>query len=138
MTSTTYCTPRNLRGAVAAAALLTLAAPGLASAQVTSPEVLAPAGPYAQHVTTPAREAAIVAGRKMIADYMAKRGVPGLAIAISVNNTMVWSEGFGLADVEQGVPVTPSTRFRTGSTAKPLPPYCTTRASSTSTPRCRR
>lgn len=120
MTFRTYRTPHNLRGAVAAAALLMLLAPGLASAQATSPEVLAPAGPYAQHVTNPAREAAIVTGRKMIADYMAKRGVPGLAIAISVNNTIVWSEGFGLADVEQGVPVTPSTLFRTGSTAKPL------------------
>lgn len=120
-------TSHNLRAAAAAIALL--AAPGLASGQavtssanrdVTQPETLAPAGPYAQHITNPQRAAAIATGRKLIADYMARRGVPGLAIAVSVNNTMVWSEGFGLADVEQGVPVTPSTRFRTGSTAKPL------------------
>ena len=31
---------------------------------------------------------------------------------------MIWSEGFGLADVEQGVPVTPLTRFRLGSVSK--------------------
>jgi len=94
--------------------------PAAASAQVTQPETLAPAGPYAQHVTTPSRAKAVASGRKMVADYMAKRGVPGLAVAISVDNVTVWSEGFGLADVEQGVPVTPATLFRTGSVAKPM------------------
>jgi CubicO group peptidase (beta-lactamase class C family) len=32
----------------------------------------------------------------------------------------VWSEGFGFADLEQRVPATTSTRFGTGSVAKPL------------------
>jgi serine beta-lactamase-like protein LACTB len=33
---------------------------------------------------------------------------------------LVWSEGFGSANLEQHVPVTPSTRFRIGSVSKPL------------------
>lgn len=103
-----------------AAVALVLTFSGAASAQVTAPQILAPAGPYAQHVSTPSRKAAVEQGRRMIADYMAKRGVPGLAVAISVDGVSVWSEGFGQADVEQGVPVTPSTLFRTGSTAKPM------------------
>lgn len=105
---------------VVAAALAWMLAPATGLAQATSPQPLAPAGPYAEHPTQPAREAAIACGREMIAAYMARRGVPGLSIAISKGGVMVWSEGFGLADVEQGVPVTPATRFRSGSTAKPM------------------
>lgn len=108
--------------AAAAAGALALAALGAspAIAQATSPETLAHAGPYAQHSTTPSRRAAVAASRKLVADYMAARGVPGLSVAVSVEGVTVWSEGFGLADVEQGVPVTPATLFRTGSVAKPM------------------
>lgn len=102
------------------AAAVALAAPSLALAQVTQPSILAPAGPYQEHLTNPSRQSAIVEGRKMIAAFMAERGVPGLSITISVDQVNVWSEGFGLADVEQGVPVTTATRFRSGSTAKPM------------------
>src|ERR1700676_1233394 len=45
---------------------------------------------------------------------------PGMSIAVTVNGKMVWAEGFGLADLEQCVPVTPKTKFRIGSTSKPL------------------
>jgi len=108
---------RTLLIAAAGSALLV---PSLGLAQATSPQTLAHAGPYAEHLTTPGRREAVLAGRKLVADYMAQRGVPGLAVAVSVGGVMTWSEGFGLADVEQGVPVTPSTVFRTGSVAKPM------------------
>src|SRR6266478_174630 len=45
---------------------------------------------------------------------------PGMSIAVAVNGKLVWAEGFGLADLEQCVPVTPKTKFRIGSTSKPL------------------
>jgi len=45
---------------------------------------------------------------------------PGMSVAVAVNGKVVWAEGFGLADLEQCVPVTPRTRFRIGSTSKPL------------------
>jgi CubicO group peptidase (beta-lactamase class C family) len=45
---------------------------------------------------------------------------PGFSVAVAVNGKLVWSEGFGFADLEQCVPVTPKTRFRIGSTSKPL------------------
>lgn len=102
------------------AAAIALAAPSLAMAQATRPEILAPAAPYQQHITNPSRQAAIAEGRRMIAAFMAERGVPGLSITVSVDHVTAWSEGFGLADVEQGVPVTTATRFRSGSTAKPM------------------
>jgi CubicO group peptidase (beta-lactamase class C family) len=46
--------------------------------------------------------------------------IPGLSIAVGRNGTVIWSEGFGLADIEKGVPVTPLTRFRLGSVSKIL------------------
>jgi CubicO group peptidase (beta-lactamase class C family) len=104
----------------AACAGLSLVAATQAAAQVTSAETLAHAGPYAQHVTTPSRQAAVLKARQLVADYMARRGVPGVSVAISVSGVTVWSEGFGLADVEQGVAVTPASLFRTGSVAKPM------------------
>jgi serine beta-lactamase-like protein LACTB len=45
---------------------------------------------------------------------------PGMSIAVAVDGKVVWAEGFGLADLEQCVPVSPKTKFRIGSTSKPL------------------
>ncbi len=45
---------------------------------------------------------------------------PGMSIAVAVAGKVVWAEGVGLADIEQCVPVTPKTKFRIGSTSKPL------------------
>jgi serine beta-lactamase-like protein LACTB len=45
---------------------------------------------------------------------------PGISIAVAVDGKIVWAEGFGFADIEQCVPVTPKTKFRIGSTSKPL------------------
>src|ERR1017187_325729 len=45
---------------------------------------------------------------------------PGMSIAVAVDGKLVWAEGFGLADLEQCVPVTGKTKFRIGSTSKPL------------------
>lgn len=46
--------------------------------------------------------------------------IPGLSVAISVDNNLVYAKGFGLADVENEVAVTPDTKFRTASIAKTL------------------
>ena len=45
---------------------------------------------------------------------------PGFSVAVAVNGKLAWAEGFGFADLEQCVPVTPKTKFRIGSTSKPL------------------
>jgi CubicO group peptidase (beta-lactamase class C family) len=44
----------------------------------------------------------------------------GFAVAVAVNGKLVWTEGYGKADLEQNVAVTPSTKFRIGSVSKPL------------------
>src|SRR5208282_3427192 len=48
------------------------------------------------------------------------RGIPGLALAVAVGGKIVYSEGFGYADLEERVPVWPTTKFRIGSISKPL------------------
>jgi serine beta-lactamase-like protein LACTB, mitochondrial len=45
---------------------------------------------------------------------------PGISVAVSVGGILVWAEGFGFGDLEQGVRVSRHTKFRLGSTSKPL------------------
>jgi CubicO group peptidase (beta-lactamase class C family) len=45
---------------------------------------------------------------------------PGVAVAVAVDGKIVWAEAFGLADLENCVAATPDTKFRIGSTSKPL------------------
>lgn len=46
------------------------------------------------------------------------RQVPGIAVGISVGDEIVFSAGHGLADVDSGLSVTPTTRFRIASHSK--------------------
>ena len=55
-----------------------------------------------------------------VAAYMAAHHVPGLSLAIGVNRRLVWSHGYGSADLENHVPVTTVSAFRTGSIGKPM------------------
>lgn len=64
--------------------------------------------------------AAIAESRQRILDTMAALRIPGAQIAVIKDGRLIWSEGFGLADVEQQVPVTPITRFRIASVSKPV------------------
>jgi serine beta-lactamase-like protein LACTB len=58
------------------------------------------------------------------ADRQAKewiaRGIPGLSLTVAVDGKIVYSEGFGFADLEERVAVWPTTKFRIGSISKPL------------------
>src|SRR5262245_651478 len=62
-----------------------------------------------------AEEHARAVGKELLA-----RGIPGLAVAVAVDGKIVYSEGFGYADLEERVPVWPTTKFRIGSVSKPL------------------
>jgi serine beta-lactamase-like protein LACTB len=51
---------------------------------------------------------------------MAANSVPGVSVAVVQDGELVWSEGFGMADLENFVPATPFTLFRLGSISKPI------------------
>ncbi|MNJ18796.1 putative penicillin-binding protein PbpX [compost metagenome] len=53
--------------------------------------------------------------RQSIPEQMRKNHVPGLSLALIDGQTLVWAEGFGLADEALQIPVTPATAFRAGS-----------------------
>lgn len=74
----------------------------------------------AQSQTPKDYERAIAQSRKIIADTMANQHIPGLSIAVAVNGKIIWSEGFGFADLENQVRVTPATCFRIASVSKPF------------------
>lgn len=47
-----------------------------------------------------------------------KPAAPGAAVVVAVGDSIVFARGYGLADVEHGVSVTPSTSFRLASVTK--------------------
>ncbi len=59
-------------------------------------------------------------GRKLVAELMTKETIPGFSIAVMKDGKLLWSEGFGFADLETRLPVSPKTRFRIGSVSKLL------------------
>jgi serine beta-lactamase-like protein LACTB len=63
---------------------------------------------------------AIELARTLIDAVMEESGTPGMSVAVGIDGRMVWSEGFGYADVENRIPVWEETKFRIGSVSKPL------------------
>jgi len=55
-----------------------------------------------------------------IAKEWLARGIPGFSVAVAIDGKIVYSEGFGYADLEQRVPAWPTTKFRIGSVSKSL------------------
>src|SRR5689334_19219256 len=53
--------------------------------------------------------------RQIVRARMSENNLAGLSIAVGVDGEIVWTEGFGFADIENRAPVTPSLRFRTGT-----------------------
>ena len=67
------------------------------------------------------REGAIRESTRLIDSLMENTGAVGVAVAVGIDGKLVWSEGFGYANLEMGVPVDPATtRFRVGSVSKPF------------------
>jgi len=57
---------------------------------------------------------------KAASSFMAANSVPGISVAVVQDGELVWSAGFGMADLENFVPATPFTLFRLGSISKPI------------------
>ena len=67
-----------------------------------------------------AEPGAIESSRLLIEALVRDARLPGLSVAVSIDGKLLWSEGFGYADLEQRVPVTPQSRFRIGSVSKTI------------------
>lgn len=51
---------------------------------------------------------------------MSKERLPGFSIAVVIEGKLVWSNGYGLADMENFIPAKATTAYRTGSIGKPM------------------
>lgn len=60
----------------------------------------------------------IFESRKDLSLHILSNEVPGMSLAVAVDNEIVWSEGLGLASIELDVPTTPETKFRIGGVTK--------------------
>jgi CubicO group peptidase (beta-lactamase class C family) len=67
--------------------------------------------------STPAQQwsSAVDQGRQAVRAALTEQNLPGLSVAVGTGDDIVWAEGFGWADLEQGMKVTPDTRFRIGT-----------------------
>lgn len=65
-------------------------------------------------------DVAVRAGRRLIHAHLRVLGVPGMQVAVARGDRMLWSEGFGFADLETRSPVTPETTFPIASVSKTL------------------
>lgn len=58
---------------------------------------------------------------RMASQFVKESGTPGLSVSVGMQGRLIWSKGYGYADIEQQVPVDPAaTKFRVGSVAKPM------------------
>ena len=92
------------------AALCVVAVPASLRAQAT----------LAEAQVSPRYARSIEFARVMITALMAESGTPGMSVAVGIDGSVVWAEGFGYADVENRAPVWEETKFRIGSVSKPL------------------
>ncbi len=67
--------------------------------------------------TTGAQDRSTAAVDEVFADYT-KPGSPGCAVAVYRNGKVSYARGYGLANIEEDVPITPDSVFDIGSTSK--------------------
>jgi CubicO group peptidase (beta-lactamase class C family) len=60
------------------------------------------------------------AARRAVREMLERGAVPGASVAVARDGEIVWTEGLGLADVEQNVAATAETKFGIGSITKSL------------------
>jgi len=55
---------------------------------------------------------AVEQGRQIVRAGVTEQNLPGISVAVGVGGDIVWAEGFGWADLENRLPVSPEMRFR--------------------------
>ena len=63
---------------------------------------------------------AVERGRQIARASLTEKNLPGLSVAVGIGSDIVWTEGFGWADLEKKVKVEPGTRFRIGTASTAL------------------
>ena len=64
--------------------------------------------------------APVEAARQIARANLIEQNLPGLSVAVGSGGAIVWAEGFGWADLDKRVPVSPKMRFRIGGVSMAL------------------
>jgi D-alanyl-D-alanine carboxypeptidase len=76
----------------------------------------------AQSASTVANDPDVLGAARLFSAWMegqiAYRGLPGIAVGVVSDQELVWSKGYGFADIQSKRPMTPSTLFRMASHSK--------------------
>ncbi|XP_063860892.1 serine beta-lactamase-like protein LACTB, mitochondrial [Scylla paramamosain] len=65
-------------------------------------------------------EQTVKKARQILRRFAEEVGAPGLVVGVTVNGRQVWTDGFGFADLENGVRCSPATVMRIASISKSL------------------
>jgi hypothetical protein len=66
--------------------------------------------------------AVVERARPIVRAAVTEQNLPGVSLAVGVDDVIVWAEGFGWRDVVTHTPVTPGTRFHVGTAASVVAP----------------
>lgn len=56
----------------------------------------------------------------LVAAFLGEHNVPGVSVAIGLNGEVIWTGGFGFANLQHSVPAGPHTVYRIASISKPI------------------
>ncbi|WP_017667024.1 serine hydrolase domain-containing protein [Sandarakinorhabdus sp. AAP62] len=85
---------------------------------LATPALAQPAPPTAAIAENPDVQAAERLFSAWLEGQIAYRGLPGVAVGVVQDQQLVWSKGFGFADIAARKPMTADTRFRIASNSK--------------------
>ena len=105
---------RTMQAALVTAAAVTLPRSRAAAQPAT------PAASGDATITAAQVQAAVDRLDALIEDGMTKTGVPGVAVAVVHNDTVVYERGFGVRELGRSEPITPDTVFQIASLSKSL------------------
>lgn len=57
---------------------------------------------------------------QLIIKYVEENNIPGLSAALAIDNELIWSDGFGYANLQHMVPASAKTVYRIASISKPI------------------
>jgi serine beta-lactamase-like protein LACTB, mitochondrial len=62
-----------------------------------------------------------IEAERLVSQFVKDSGAPGVSVSVGMQGRLIWSKGYGYADIEQHVLIDPAaTKFRVGSVAKPM------------------
>ena len=80
------------------------------------------ASPVTAQAPAAATDPDVLGAQRLFAAWLesqiAYRGLPGIVVGVVADQDLVWAKGFGYADLQRRLPMTPATKFRMASHSK--------------------